>query len=223
MSKPVEIVALVEGQTENIFVRDLIQPYLANRSVFITSNLLSKPGQKGGDVKFSRAQRDIGSRLKQRPDTWVTLFVDYYGIDGDWPGYQRSKEATSHISKAQIMNESTAEKVNELFGAHDSETRFIPYISMFEIEALLFSDVAMLADKLKVKRHQVDTVLAQCEPEQINDSPHGAPSKRLQVLSKPFKKTVTGIDIARAIGIHKMLDACPLFNSWIRTLENLKH
>ncbi len=223
MSKPVEIVALVEGQTENIFVRDLIQPYLANRSVFITSNLLSKPGRKGGDVKFSRAQRDIGSRLKQRPDTWVTLFVDYYGIDGDWSGHQRSKATTSHISKAQIMNKSTAEKVNELFGAHGSETRFIPYISMFEIEALLFSDAEILADKLKVNRHQVDTVLAQCEPEQINDSPHTAPSRRLQTLSKPFKKIATVIDIARAIGIPKMRAACPLFNNWISTLENLQH
>ncbi len=36
MSEYVEIVALVEGKTEQIFILDLISPYLASKQIFIT-------------------------------------------------------------------------------------------------------------------------------------------------------------------------------------------
>ncbi len=41
---------------------------------------VSKPGQKGGDVKFVKVRNDIIRHLKQREDTIVTLFLDYYGL-----------------------------------------------------------------------------------------------------------------------------------------------
>ncbi len=46
------------------------------------------------------------------------------------------------------MNEATRMQVNELFRDHDSERRFIPYVSMFEFETLLFSDAKILSHKL---------------------------------------------------------------------------
>ncbi len=46
----------------------------------MTPIMISKPGQKGGDVKFARVKNDIGLYLKQGSDTLLTLFVDYYGI-----------------------------------------------------------------------------------------------------------------------------------------------
>ncbi len=69
-----EIVALVEGTTEKIFISDILVPYLAERGVLMTPVIISKPGQKGGDVKFARVKNDIGLHLKQRPDTYLTLF-----------------------------------------------------------------------------------------------------------------------------------------------------
>ncbi|MYH02093.1 MAG: DUF4276 family protein [Nitrospira sp. SB0675_bin_23] len=224
MSKSVEVVALVEGPTEKIFVKALLSPYLARAGVYMTSTILTKPGQNGGDVRFSRAQNDIGRHLKQRKETWLTLLIDYCGIKSDWPGYQESKRNTQHMSKARVMNEATRKRVNELFGDQDSERRFIPYVSMFEFEALLFSDAEILAQKLNVRLRDVEKILSRCgEPEKINDKSQTAPSKRLAVLSDRFKKTVTGINIAREIGIDKMRGSCPIFNEWITKLENLKH
>ncbi len=148
MNKYAEVVVLVEGPTEQQFVKQLLTPYLAQRGVYLTPIILDKPGEKGGDVKFARAKNDIEKHLKQRQDTCVTMLVDYYGIRSDWPGYSESKKQAEHTRKAQIMNQAT----------HDE-----------------------------------------------------------------FKKTSTGIAIAKAIGIPKMREACPLFNTWVTALENLGH
>jgi len=223
MGRPIEVVALVEGRTEEIFIKSLLSHYLARKKVCITPTILTKPGQNGGDVRFSRAQNDIGRHLKQRRETWLTLFVDYYGIKSDWPGYQKSKRETQPVSKARVMNEATRKQVNELFGDQDSERRFIPYVSMFEFEALLFSDAKILARKLNIRPKNVEKILSKCgEPEKINDKSQTAPSKRLESLSDRFKKTTTGISIAQEIGIDKMRESCPIFDEWITELENLK-
>lgn len=222
MSDYAELVVLVEGSTEQIFVRRLLGPYLAEKGVYATPVILSKPGQKGGDVKFSRARNDIERHLKQRADTWVTLLVDYYGIKPDWPGYAESRRQVGHERKWQIMCEATAEAVERLFPAQNPRQRFIPYVSMHETEALYFSDPDCLAAHLRVKRQRVDAILSECgEPENINDQPATAPSKRLRQLSSQFKKTTTGIAIAEQIGIARMRVACPLFDTWIGKMESL--
>jgi hypothetical protein len=222
MSSFAEVVVLVEGPTEQKFVKELLVPYLAEHGVYLTPVILDKPGEKGGDVKFARARNDIEKHLKQRQNTWLTLLVDYYGICGDWPGYQESKRQIDHTRKAEIMNQATAEEVLRLFPGQNPAMRFIPYVSMHEIEALYFSDPACLAEKMGVEQKQIDAILKECgEPEKINDHSATAPSKRLEKLSDRFKKTSTGIAIAREIGLTKMREACPLFNRWVTALERL--
>ena len=217
-----EVIVLAEGTTEQLFVKQLLAPYMALRSIYLTPIILRKPGQKGGDVKFSRAKNDIERQLKQRSETWLTLLVDYYGIDRNWPGYAESRRQNDHRKKAEIINKATAEEVQKLFPFQNQGLRFIPYVSMHEIEALYFSDPACLADKLGVGRHLVDSILHECkEPEGINDSRETAPSVRLEKLAGRFKKTLTGIAIADAIGIEKMRKACPLFDSWLAALESV--
>jgi hypothetical protein len=222
MNRYAEVVVLVEGATEQRFVKQVLGPYMADRRVYMTSIILSKPGQKGGDVKFARARNDIEKHLKQRRDTWITLLIDYYGIREDWPGYKASKLHTDHKRKAQIMYDDTAKEVQHLFPGQNPATHFIPYVSMHETEALYFSDPAFLADMLGVSQKKVDKILSECgEPEKINDNNQTAPSKRLEALSEQFKKTSTGIMIAAEIGIPKMRTACPLFDAWLSKLESL--
>jgi hypothetical protein len=107
MNNFAEIVAIVEGKTEQIFIQDIVSPYLAEKNIYITPIIISKPGQKGGDVKFSRAKNDIGLHLKQRSDTFLTLFVDYYGIKSDWPGLDKAKKQFLPSDKAEKINNAT--------------------------------------------------------------------------------------------------------------------
>ncbi len=164
------IVALVEGKTEQIFIRDMVGPYLAGKNLFMTPIVISKPGQKGGDVKFARVENDIELHLKQRSDTFLTLFVDYYGIKGDWPGLRESKRQSAPEDRAEIVNSATKERIDQLFGDRDSERRFIPYVAMYEFEAMLFSEPQILAEHLRVHRADIEKILSECvSPEEIDD------------------------------------------------------
>ncbi|MDO9558603.1 MAG: DUF4276 family protein [Syntrophales bacterium] len=223
MSDYVEIVALVEGPTEKIFIADILVPYLAGHSVFMTPIIISKPGQKGGDVRFARVKNDIELHLKQRRDTYLTLFVDYYGIKSDWPGLEEAKRQSTPSKKAEKINSETKAQVNKLFGTCGSDRRFIPYVAIHEFEALLFSEPQKLAELLHVSPSKINKILAECgEPENIDDSPMRAPSKRLEDLSDQFKKTLTGIAIAKAIGLTKIRESCPIFNGWLTAVTKLK-
>lgn len=218
-----EVVALVEGRTEKIFIADLLVPYLAGKGVYMTPIVISKPGQKGGDVRFSRAKNDIGLHLKQRNNTYLTVFVDYYGIKGDWPGLSEAKKQATPSGKAAAMNSATRQRVMELYGDNDATRRFIPYVAMHEFEALLFSGPDQLAEAIHVSPSQIEKIITECGgPENIDDSPETAPSKRIEKLNAVFRKTSTGIAIAKAIGLAKIREVCPVFNDWLTTLENLK-
>jgi hypothetical protein len=199
---------------------------LAEKNIVLTPIILSKPGQKGGDVKFTRAKNDIERHLKQCPDTYLTLFVDYYGIKKGWPGRDLNdvdRNALTTAQKAKRVNDATLQEICRLFNDYRPDRRFIPFIAMYEFEALLFSDPQILSDKLQVRKDAIDKILSECrEPENINDSPLSAPSKRLSKLSDRFKKTTTGITIAKEIGLLKIRNKCPIFNEWLTRIENLE-
>jgi hypothetical protein len=217
-----EVIVLVEGPTEQRFIKDVLAPYFSFKRIFLKAIILKKSGVAGGDIKFIRAKNDIGIHLKQRRDTWLTLLIDYYGLRSDWPGYAESKKQASHDLKAKVLCQATAKVVEELFADHEPARRFIPYVSMYEFEALLFSSPQHLAKGLGVAESEVEKILHACgEPEKINDHSSTAPSKRLENLSGHFQKTSTGIAIASKIGIPKMRSACPLFNRWLAKLESL--
>ncbi len=229
MSNYVEVICIVEGRSEQIFIEEILAPYLALKNVFLTATQLSKPGQNksgiktGGDVRFSRAIKDIGNHLKQRKDTYVCTFVDYYGIK-EWPGV---KELPNNLTVpnqiAQYVNEATCIAVVETYADLQVPRRYIPYFAVHEFEALLFSDATVLAGALQIEPEKVQQVLNECgEPEAINNSPHTAPSKRLDNWCRgKFKKTITGIAIAKAISIPVIRKKCPVFNTWLVQLEGL--
>lgn len=222
MSSFSELIVLVEGPTEQKFVKEILSPFLWKHRVVAKPIIISKPGQKGGDVKFDRVIKDIKLHLKQRHDTYLTLMIDFYGIKDEWPGYTVARQQSSPILKAQFIIDGTRAKIQELCEEYRPDIRFIPYFSMHEFEALLFSDVNVLANSLNTKDIKIKKILEECgEPENINDSPDTSPSKRLENLSGFFRKTITGIAIAREIGIENMRKSCPNFDNWIATLEKI--
>lgn len=225
MSSCVEVMAIVEGNSEKLFIEKLVAPHLQTLNIFITPMLISKSGQNGGDVKFSRAKNDIEKHLKQRRDTFVTIFIDYYGTKKDWPGLNLADQEQQNFTsaqKAERVNTATQQRVDELYGDYETHRRFIPYIAMYEFEALLFSHPQILADKLGVSHSRVEEIVSECgSPENINNSSVTAPSKRLEHLSSQFKKTTTGIAVAQEIGLTCMRSKCPLFDAWLKRLEEL--
>lgn len=73
MNKYVEVMAIVEGATEESFIKQVLAPYLGYKNIGMHATQVTKPGQKGGDVRFERVKNDIIRHLKQKPDTIVTF------------------------------------------------------------------------------------------------------------------------------------------------------
>lgn len=103
-----------------------------------------------------------------------------------------------------------------------NDWRFYPYIQLHEFEAVLFS-----SDKGFIKYFDEDNALELQEivdkyenPEDINSTPDGAPSKRLLRIVPEYDKVMYGNIIALEIGITMILDRCPRFKEWVNTLIN---
>ena len=147
MSKFIEVIAIVEGRTEQIFIAEILVPYLAAKKIYIRATQVSKPGQKGGDVRFDRVQKDIGLHLKQRSDTYITTLVDYYGIKS-WPGLENVPSGATPGVISTILHKATSDAVQAVYTQQRAEVRFVPYMAIHEFEALLFSDTTVLASSL---------------------------------------------------------------------------
>lgn len=225
----VAIHIVVEGSTEQTFVRDVLAPWMAPKGIYLYPALIGKPGHKGGDIRFDKAKNDIGNFLRQRNDTYITTMFDYFRIDSEWPGkadaLRQVKDGTTLTAsqKARMLEVATSNEILRTFPGCDAENRFVPYIEMHEFEALLFSDAAILADKTQIDAALIRKIIEKYDnPEEINDDPANAPGKRLESLKDGYRKVAMGKTISEAIGIAAIRGQCPHFNDWLTKLENLK-
>jgi len=221
MNKSKVVMIIVEGKTEQLFIENILAPYFAPKGIYLKATQLTKKGQKGGDVRFSRAKTDIRNHFRQRSDTIVSIFVDYYGIK-EWPGLDSVPSNATPEQIADHLNAKVKQAILAEFPESNPAVRFIPFLAVHEFEALLFSDTAVLATELGIEKSTIDRVVCECgSPEKINNSPETAPSKRLENWSKGhYGKTSTGLAIAEKVGIMKMREYCPLFDAWLNLLEH---
>ncbi len=217
------VIAVVEGYAEQAFARDVLAPWLAGRGVIFSARLVGKPGHKGGVGEYHRAQRDILALLRQESTTVVTTMFDFYGMPGNWPGRRKVRRA-SHAKKAATVERAILEDVAKQMGPKFNRKRFLPYIQMHEFEALLFSRPETIAevipdvgasDALQAIRDEFST------PEEIDDDPQTAPSKRIERLCPAYQKPFHGAIAAKRIGIEVIRQECPHFNEWLSALESL--
>lgn len=213
----VRVHVLVEGQTEETFVERILQSHFNRHEIYLFPRQIGKPGHRGGIGEYQRAQRDILATLKQEASTFCTTMFDYYGMPNSWPGREAAEGKPEAVEQAILADISAA------LGEGFNPVRFIPYVQMHEFEALLFSSPSLLAVGLEsVDESRVRQIRDQFPtPEEINDSPQTAPSKRIARLSRGYSKVLDGILIAQRIGLDAMRAECPHFNEWIGKLEAL--
>ena len=100
--------------------------------------------------------------------------------------------------------------------------RFIPYVSMHEFEALLFSDCKRFAESVGYPQvaAAMEAILAEFgDPEAIDESPTTAPSKRILGLLPSYQKVAMGATAVRHIGLSNIRQRCANFGDWLRRLE----
>ena len=217
------VYVIVEGSTEETFVKNVLATVLWHRGVYLFPIILGVPGHRGGKPNYTRVKKDVVSQLKQDQGAYCSTMLDFYGLGKGFPGMPlppnlQNLDKVTHIEQA--MKEDIVAELGDL----RPDIRFVPYLQLHEYEGLLFSDpVAFargiyqpnLAAPFQTIRRQFPT------PEDIDDGPHTAPSKRVTQLHPPYRKPLYGALAALEVGINTMRQECPHFSDWVRQLEAL--
>ncbi len=216
---------IVEGETELEFVNRILIPffYANGLNTYIQGIPVSMKGGGHGFNNIEHFKRTIRSViLNNKNEPVITTMIDHYGINSDkkLPNYTNCIKETDVEKRISCMEQSLSTVVNSI----KKYPYFIPNIIRHEFETLLFAnpEVGFGLEDEEIKKE----VLAICSEfpniEDINYTPEGAPSKRLERIyanhNKKYNKVAIGMLIAELTGIEAMLQKSHRFKSWIETV-----
>lgn len=220
----------VEGETEETFVNEVLADHLRQFDHIVTPRLIGNArlrSRRGGIRSWDSTQRDIIRHLQSDPSGFASTMVDFYGLpatgNGVWPGRREANSLPSG-NKAAAVESAISKSVSEAMGRGFDPSRFVPFVVMHEFEALLFSDVEKFAAGIGRPNlaQGFDAVRREfSSPEEINDSPETAPSKRVLRICPEYQKPIMGTLAALEIGLQKVREECPHFSGWVSRLEAL--
>ncbi len=181
----------VEGQSERNFVEQTLVPHLSTFSVFVQIHNMK------GDISVEKVSKKLNSLIYNHD--FVTTLYDFYGFKGIL--VDETKKSLELKIKDSIKEK--------------QRHKIIPYIQMYEFEALLFSDAEIMANHLNVPQNWIDNILNEFNDlERINNSKETAPSKRIG-KNATYIKTQHAPKILQEIGLLKIRKKCQGFNKWI--------
>jgi len=213
---------LVEGQSEEIFVKQTLAPYLAERGVYVqppivlwTKRIPSGGGYRGGVSNWNQIRRSLAP-LTFDSDAWVTTLLDFYGLPDDVPGYQVARGPGNPRDNVAALQEQLIAEINH--------PRFIPFLALHEFEAWVFCAPEVVAahfDRESLAANVQQAVAHAGEPELINHGETTHPKARLKAMATGYKETSDGPMLMDKIGIPAIRAACPHFAAWLDRLEAL--
>ncbi len=214
------LLLLVEGQSEETFVRDVLGPHLGARGVdarcIIAATKRVKSGGKfrGGVVSTQQVHRELAELLRDSSAHVSTIF-DYYALPADFPG-MASRPTGAARKRVEFVEAEWSKAVQR--------AKFIPHIVLHEFEAWLYAAPVSCAQLFRPPKvaQELERIARQAGgPEQVDDGRDTAPSKRLLRLWPDYQKDLDGPRILGAMGLEVVRDACPHFDAWLRRLEQL--
>jgi hypothetical protein len=219
----------VEGETEESFVNELLAEHLCTCGYELVSARLVGNArlrkQRGGIRAWGTVRKDILNHLKEDPGCLATMMVDYYGLpqtgERAWPGRAEAGKLP-FPEKAACVEKALLADVADALGGEFEARRFLPFVVMHEFEGLLFSDCQAFADGIgqpQLAQPFRDIRQQSATPEEIDDSPITAPSKRVEALVEGYQKPLLGTLAALSIGLLTIRAECPHFRDWLGRLE----
>lgn len=218
------LIIIVEGHTEEEFVRQLLAPHLNALNVWtthftVTTKRDPKTGQKlsrgGGHWRLWR--KDICKLLNSKADDLrVTSLFDLYGLPEDFPKLAACGVERDTVRRAALLEEAMSEDIKD--------PRFIPYVQRHEFEALVLAGLEHLGAQLMDADARTGLTALRAElgpmsPEDVNDGKKTAPSKRLLARIPGYNKKLHGPWVTAQVGIDGLKQRCPRFGAWVTLLE----
>lgn len=221
-----------EGLTEKNFVDEVLAPHLypfgyTEVSAWVMGQQQERT-RRGGIRSWTETRRAIENQLRQDAGLIVTTMVDYYGLPSrgprGWPGRAEAVRLPLPDRAIHVENAISSD-VAASMGDGFNPARFVPYVMMHEFEAMLFSDCQRFAEA--IGRPELAGSFQEIRdgfntPEEINDSPVTAPSKRVESLAPDYQKPVDGTAAAMEIGLAAISRECPHFGQWLQRLKSLE-
>ena len=215
------VLVLAEGQTEERFIKDVLNEYLWTREVTLipkvatTKRVKRGPDFKGGITDYRKVENDLRRLLGDTGASCVTTFIDYYGLPNDFPGMSTRPSGSPLVRARHVEGE--WERVI-------SDPNFHAYLMVHEFEALLFARPEEMCTAFH--RPEILTDLEQIRalfqtPEDINDDPQTAPSKRIIQIIPGYQKAVHGPMLTKRTGLNVLRGECHHFSDWLEWLEGL--
>lgn len=215
---------VVEGQTEEKFVERVLMPHLQTYGldihVLIVETSRDAYGRKRrGGGKWRQWHGDLRRLLAEQRGSIVrvTTLFDLYGLPSDFPQLDRFGGDGDTVRRAQSLEQAMAEAIDDY--------RFIPYLQRHEFEALVLACLDPLEDLLDAEEKPgvaaLRNEIRHSTPEDVNDGPLTAPSKRLLRHIPSYRKTEHGPLVVEALGLPALRAACPRFGAWVTKLESL--
>lgn len=213
----------VEGQTEETFVKNVLAAHLQSFDLHPTPIIVKTrrdsdaPSHKGGGMKYSKVKNEIRKLLLDTCVVAVTTMYDFYGLPTDFPGCQTVSQYGTCFARIAHCEAELSQDIND--------HRFLPYLMLHEFEAMLFVSPEAIAASFPdsdalTQLQQVRNSFA--SPEEINDDPTTAPSKRLlQIFDRAYRKPLYGSLITQQIGLNTIRCECLHFDEWLTRLETL--
>ena len=220
----------VEGDTEELFVNELLASHLYEHGYDeVSARKIGNARQRqkrSGIPAWESARTGIVRHLKGDKSCLVTTMVDYYGLPQSgsrkWPGRTQISRTMQAHQKARYIENEIMKDLQKVMPADFDQRRFIPFVMMHEFEALLFSDCRRFANGIGHKELAKDFQVirdAFPTPEDIDDSPRTAPSKRIRDFCPQYEKSLMGPLASLEIGIEAMCRECPHFADWLQRLK----
>lgn len=205
---------ICEGPTEQEFCMDSLKDYLTN--VQLHAPLIKHSG--GGIVSWSKLKEQIVHLLNES-DSYVTTFIDYYGIRGslNYPKWEEGKSIADKVKRMNFLETAMKDEIS-----NNVNYRFFPHLQLHEFESLLFCDVDVFSryyENANIDSLHKIVRAFNYQPETINNSAATAPSKRILDAVPSYEKVLDGNYLAMEIGLDKMLSLCPHFRDWIGSLR----
>ena len=207
---------LVEGQTEEAVVKTLLIDAAEARGIYLTPIIvrtsLTPAGVSRGGGSWKHYDRQLNELLSQSHWDAIGLMVDYYGYPSGAPGFELP-EAPGDQRQPQIV---------AALKEHYPDPRFHPLVALHEIESLVLAAIRSGGGRGLLSESTIEHLIRMMDdaggPENINGGERTSPSKRILALEPEYGKTSTGISILREAGLAAVLDRCPVFATWWRTL-----
>ncbi|MDP2269373.1 MAG: DUF4276 family protein [Archangium sp.] len=210
---------LVEGQTEELFVNEVMQPALPALSltpvILATKRVKSGGKFKGGIGTFQQVKDDLRRLLNDTSADAVTTLIDLYRLPDDFPGADnataRARDRATHIEAA----------ISREMG---SPARLMPYLSVHEFETLLFVSPERATTVFdRAQQLQLRAIAASYggDVELINDGPTTHPAARIRAIVPGYDKVLGGSIAILETGLDAICSSCPHFRDWFTRLAAL--